>query len=311
MNWDNVSLVVLGLTAFVSAFGVALWVSLVIWTFRDMRSRTRDAFAQLLASLMVLVLGPLGAILYLILRPRESLSDKYERSLEEEALLQDIEERQICPGCKQPIEPDYVLCPVCHTRLRHPCTHCGRLIHPRWSICPYCAESQRPVPGAESVGRVTLRDLENEEIEMGSEVPAASEVGEIAELEQAAMRSVADTEFAAPLTVEWEPGLGEVQEQEAEPLAMAWDLKPGDEPEQEAEPQELDDFAELLSLVDEAAERDAAAGPSVDAAPVAAEDAFEDVLDVEQEQSGFYVFKNNLCDIAELLLFFADVVAPA
>lgn len=163
MNWNNISLIVLGLAAFFGAFVVALWVSLVIWTFRDMRARTRDAFAQLLASLMVLVLGPFGIILYFILRPRETLAEKYERSLEEEALLQDIEERHICPGCKQPIEPDYVLCPICHTRLRHPCIHCGRLIHPRWSVCPYCAQSQRPVPGIERAGQVTLLDLEREE----------------------------------------------------------------------------------------------------------------------------------------------------
>ena len=163
MNWNNISLIVLGLAAFFGAFVVALWVSLVIWTFRDMRARTRDAFAQLLASLMVLVLGPFGIILYFILRPRETLAEKYERSLEEEALLQDIEERHICPGCKQPIEPDYVLCPICHTRLRHPCLHCGRLIHPRWSVCPYCAQSQRPVPGVERGGQVTLLDIEKEE----------------------------------------------------------------------------------------------------------------------------------------------------
>lgn len=163
MNWNNISLIVLGLAAFFGAFVVALWVSLVIWTFRDMRARTRDAFAQLLASLMVLVLGPFGIVLYFILRPRETLAEKYERSLEEEALLQDIEERHICPGCKQPIESDYIVCPICHTRLRHPCIHCGRLIHPRWSLCPYCAQSQRPVPGVERAGQVTLLDLEEEE----------------------------------------------------------------------------------------------------------------------------------------------------
>ena len=163
MNWNNVSLVVLGLSAFAGAFVVALWISLVIWTFRDMRARSRDAFAQLLAALMVFVLGPLGALLYLLLRPRETLAEKYERSLEEEALLQDIEDRQICPGCKQPIEADYVLCPICHTRLRQPCVHCGRLIHPRWGVCPYCATRQQPIPGVDKAGRVTLLDLEREQ----------------------------------------------------------------------------------------------------------------------------------------------------
>jgi RNA polymerase subunit RPABC4/transcription elongation factor Spt4 len=177
MNWNNVSLVVLGLSAAISALLVGLWVSLVIWTFRDMRARSRDAFAQLLAALMVLVLGPAGAILYLLLRPRETLAEKYERSLEEEALLQDIEERQICPGCKQPIESDYMLCPVCHTRLRQACVHCGRLIHPRWGTCPYCATSQKPVPGVDKAGHVTLLDLEEEQGLLQAEPGVAFESG--------------------------------------------------------------------------------------------------------------------------------------
>ena len=201
MNWNSVSLIVLGLAAFFGAFVVALWVSLVIWAFRDMRARTRDAFAQLLAALMVLVLGPFGVILYFMLRPRETLAEKYERSLEEEALLQDIEDRQICPGCKQAIEPDYVLCPVCHTRLRHPCVHCGRLIHPRWTLCPYCAQSQRPVPGVERAGRVTLLDLETEDelpsstqVLAAAGVPAANQLAPdlAAELQREARSSVGE-----------------------------------------------------------------------------------------------------------------------
>lgn len=208
MSWNNLSLIILGLTAFGSAFVVALWISLVIWTFRDMRARTRDAFAQLLAALMVLVLGPLGVLLYLLLRPRESLAEKYERSLEEEALLQDIEDRTICPACKQPIEPDFVLCPVCNTKLRQPCIHCQRLIHPRWSLCPYCGQEQKATPGGDRAGRVTLLDLEREEaIEIGA-TPAAIEepafsrplaIGDLADaepvLEQNAPASLPEPEW--------------------------------------------------------------------------------------------------------------------
>jgi RNA polymerase subunit RPABC4/transcription elongation factor Spt4 len=218
MNWNNVSLVVLGLSAFAGAFLVALWISLVVWTFRDMRSRSRDAFAQLLAALMALVLGPLGALLYLLLRPRESLAEKYERSLEEEALLQDIEERQICPGCKQPIESDYLLCPICHTQLRQPCIKCERLIHPRWELCPYCGASQQPVPDAEKVGHVTLLDLEQEDQELlgfGSEsLPALDLEAELEPVEElAAVPSPASgpTEDES----EWLPASDEAGDQNA------------------------------------------------------------------------------------------------
>ena len=138
--------------ALFAAFLTAIWVSAVIWAFRDIRSRTRDIFAQILATLMVLIFFPLfplpGLILYLILRPRETLAEIYERSLEEEALLQGIEERLACPGCNRSIAEDYVVCPSCHTRLKKPCVSCGRLLHLSWTICAYCGAAQTTAQAA-------------------------------------------------------------------------------------------------------------------------------------------------------------------
>jgi len=143
---EDIGTILLAIVAFISCFTAALWMSLVIWTFRDMRVRSRDIFAQLLASLVVLIFGPLGLLIYLILRPQETLSEAYARTLEEEALLQDItEEPPVCSECKHRIEPDFIICPACHTELRKACPHCGRLMLMRWDICPYCAEPY-PLP---------------------------------------------------------------------------------------------------------------------------------------------------------------------
>lgn len=143
---ESIGTILLAVVAFISAFTAAFWASLVIWTFRDMRLRSRDIFAQLLASLVVLIFGPLGMLIYLILRPQETLSEAYARTLEEEALLQDItEERPVCPECKHRLEPDFIICPACHTELRKACPHCGRLMLMRWEICPYCTEPY-PLP---------------------------------------------------------------------------------------------------------------------------------------------------------------------
>lgn len=137
---------VIAFAALFAAFLTAVWISVVIWTFRDIRSRSRDIFAQVLATLMALVFFPFfplpGLILYYILRPRETLAEVYERSLEEEALLQGIEERLACPGCNRRIEEEFMICPTCHTRLKKACPACGRLLHLRWNICPYCGAVQ-------------------------------------------------------------------------------------------------------------------------------------------------------------------------
>ncbi len=120
----------------------AIWLGLILWTWRDMRQRSRDPLAQVAASLMVAVLGLFGVIIYVLLRPQETLTEAYERSLEEEALLQNIETRPVCPGCGRVVKDAWQVCPYCHTKLKKPCVHCGELLELPWNLCPYCAGSQ-------------------------------------------------------------------------------------------------------------------------------------------------------------------------
>ncbi len=120
----------------------AFWLAMVIWAYRDMRSRSRDLPARLLVALLVAALTLPGLLIYLLLRPRETLAEAYERSLEEEALLQGIEEKPACPACGQRMRDEWQVCPHCHTRLKKPCLSCGRALEIAWNICPYCAGAQ-------------------------------------------------------------------------------------------------------------------------------------------------------------------------
>jgi RNA polymerase subunit RPABC4/transcription elongation factor Spt4 len=128
-----------GLVVYGGMVLAAFWLAMVIWTYRDMRARSRDSLAQIVVAVMVAVLTLPGLLIYLFLRPRETLSESYERSLEEEALLQEIEDKPVCPGCKQRVHEDWQACPNCHTRLKRPCTRCGRTLDLSWDLCPYCA----------------------------------------------------------------------------------------------------------------------------------------------------------------------------
>jgi RNA polymerase subunit RPABC4/transcription elongation factor Spt4 len=123
------------------AYVAAFWFALVVWTFRDIQKRSRDVLVQVLATLLVLLFNVPGLILYTILRPPETLAESYARSLEEESLLQDIEDRQACPSCKRRVHPDFLLCPSCRTPLKQACPSCNRLLHLSWRVCPYCGES--------------------------------------------------------------------------------------------------------------------------------------------------------------------------
>jgi Double zinc ribbon len=143
MNIDQtISQVTLYVVMASGAVLAALWLGMVLWTLRDMRARSRDVLAQGAVTLMVAVLNVFGLILYLMLRPRETLAEAYERSLEEEALLQGIEEKPVCPGCGRPSNVLWQVCPHCHTRLKKPCIQCGQLLDLPWNLCPFCATLQ-------------------------------------------------------------------------------------------------------------------------------------------------------------------------
>lgn len=143
LNLEEAGGLFTGALVYLGMIVAAFWLAMVIWTYRDMRARSRDSLAQLLTALMVAVLTLPGLIIYLFLRPRETLSEAYERSLEEEALLQEIEEKPVCPGCRQRVQDEWQACPNCHTRLKRPCVRCGRMLELSWDLCPYCAT---PVP---------------------------------------------------------------------------------------------------------------------------------------------------------------------
>jgi hypothetical protein len=132
------------LGAWAVAFIAALWVSLIIWTYRDIRARSRDQSLRIISIIIVALLFLPGIVIYLILRPAHTLEEEYQHTLEEEALLQSIEDIPLCPGCGRKTQTTWMVCPNCHTRLKKPCHKCRKLMELSWNLCPYCGT---PAPG--------------------------------------------------------------------------------------------------------------------------------------------------------------------
>ncbi len=138
-----------GLTWIVAIIGgllAAFWVGLIIWTWRDIRSRSADIFAAILAALLVAVFNVVGLLIYLLVRPKFTLAEQYDRALEEEILLRELEQSPTCPNCGRPVQPDWQYCPYCETELKHPCSQCGYLLELEWKRCPKCgAPVEEPI----------------------------------------------------------------------------------------------------------------------------------------------------------------------
>lgn len=143
------------------AYALVLWLSAIIWVYRDVRNRTTDQTSQLIAVLLVAVFNLPGLVVYLVIRPQATMADAYERSLETEAVLHELQlTANSCQTCRRPIEEDFNVCPHCRTVLREACRSCGRPIRTSWTTCAYCATDRhvpRPQPSVRSTESLPLQ----------------------------------------------------------------------------------------------------------------------------------------------------------
>lgn len=123
-------------------FYIVFRLALVFWVARDSQRRGAMAWFWGVAAL---IFGELAWVVYMVVRPPETLYDAHERELEitaREAELHRI--GATCPHCFKPVEPDFLICPTCMKRLKKQCTSCGRPVKTSWSVCPYCKARQVP-----------------------------------------------------------------------------------------------------------------------------------------------------------------------
>ena len=126
-------------------FLVVLWGATVFWVHKDAKRRIGSRWLVALATLLGAVPPFLGPLIYMLFRPPEYIADVRERELEIRAMERRLETRE-CPSCHAEVEQDFLVCPVCATKLRQSCSNCQRPLEPAWKVCPYC---ETPVAAAE------------------------------------------------------------------------------------------------------------------------------------------------------------------
>ena len=119
-------------------FLVMFWLASAWWVYKDARRRIEDPV--LLAIAVALGVFPpfIGPLLYMFFRPPEYLDDVRERELEIKAMEESLGETERCPVCRAEIEPNFLSCPICTTKLKQACRRCNAPLEPLWQVCPYC-----------------------------------------------------------------------------------------------------------------------------------------------------------------------------
>lgn len=126
---------------------VTFWLGTVWWVFRDARRRIADPWIVAFATLLSLV-PFVGALLYLLVRPLEPLTDARERELEMRVLQRRLDAGHFCSQCGADSDPEFRFCPQCAAELKKACAGCTKLLDARWVVCPFCGVPAVAEPAA-------------------------------------------------------------------------------------------------------------------------------------------------------------------
>lgn len=124
-------------TLFVVAL-VVFWLVIIGWVWVDSSERTSKKGLKVGYILLVIFFNIFGLIIYLIIRPSETIEEIYWEDLERRYLKYETSELGDCPRCGSQLYPGYVFCTNCGYRLKVKCSQCGVLIDKDHVFCEYC-----------------------------------------------------------------------------------------------------------------------------------------------------------------------------
>lgn len=119
---------------------VIFWIVVLDWVWLDAGERTGNKTARIIYLLLVLFLNVFGWIIYLIIRPSQTIEQIYWGDLERRYLKYETAELGDCPKCGTQLYPGYVYCPKCGLELKVKCSGCDLYIDKSSEYCPFCGE---------------------------------------------------------------------------------------------------------------------------------------------------------------------------
>lgn len=113
------------------------WLVVISWIWVDAGERTTSRGTRIFYTAMGII--PIfGWIIYLIVRPSETIDEIYWGDLERRYLKYETAELGDCPKCGTSLLPGYIYCPNCRYELKHKCSQCGVYMDVGNKFCTNC-----------------------------------------------------------------------------------------------------------------------------------------------------------------------------
>lgn len=117
---------------------VVFWLFIIGWVWVDSGERTSKRGLRVGYVLLSVFLNIPGLIIYLIIRPSETIEEIYWADLERRYLKYETADLGDCPKCGSQLFPGYVHCTNCGYTIKARCPKCNILVNKDHKYCEFC-----------------------------------------------------------------------------------------------------------------------------------------------------------------------------
>ncbi|MDD3474471.1 MAG: zinc ribbon domain-containing protein [Candidatus Dojkabacteria bacterium] len=121
---------------------IVFWVVVTSWIWVDSDERTTNKWIRLFY-VVIGMIPILGWIIYLIVRPPETIDEIYWGDLERRYLKYEAKDLGDCPKCGTQLYPGYIFCPNCRQRIKIKCDKCGVYVDLESKYCTHCGNQMK------------------------------------------------------------------------------------------------------------------------------------------------------------------------
>ena len=122
---------------------ILFWLVMIGWVWIDSGERTSKTSKRLIYLFLIIFLNIPGLVIYLIVRPSETIEQIYWADLERRYLKYETSDLGDCSKCGHQLLPGFVFCSNCGNEIKLRCPKCGVLMSKDFKFCSNCGNQLR------------------------------------------------------------------------------------------------------------------------------------------------------------------------
>ena len=149
---------------------VIFWIVVLDWIWADSGERTSNRRSRILYVILAAIFNVFGWLIYLIIRPSQTIEEIYWADLERRYLKYETSELGDCPKCGTQLYPGFLYCPNCNYKLKRKCPSCGVYVDKKSNFCPFCSAVIKTATINKETVTPSIEEMQRQNLEVREEL---------------------------------------------------------------------------------------------------------------------------------------------